>query len=395
MTENLFDSFWMGGYECSDQLNCFGHRADLLHTSGHLQLLDEDYKSLAQFKIKTVREGIQWSKVEKRPYEYDWSTVVYMFEKAKANNIQQIWDICHFGYPDDLSPLHPMFPWRFAAICRAFALLYKEHFPHSTLVVTPINEVSFISWLGGDVKGTTPYCHGQGWEVKYNLMKAYIQGAIAMKEVDPGIKILTTEPLINITTTVKAKAETLKLAAMYNDNQFQSTDILCGKSCPELGGSPELMDIIGFNYYFNNQWRVEDHTFLGWKEGWSNAGWASLASLLAKGFNRYECPIILSETSHGGIDRPQWINYVGKECVDVLQKGIPLLGVCLYPIVDRTDWDHPDHWHHAGLWDAELKKGSAPTRVLYKPYADALLKVQRQIEVLSQQEQLIVSQANV
>ena len=27
---SIFQSFWMGGFECSDQVNCFGDRVDLL-----------------------------------------------------------------------------------------------------------------------------------------------------------------------------------------------------------------------------------------------------------------------------------------------------------------------------------------------------------------------------
>ncbi|RZK31762.1 MAG: amine oxidase, partial [Hymenobacter sp.] len=38
-----FDSFWWGGYECTDQLNAFGNRVDFLPLTGHLQRLDEDY----------------------------------------------------------------------------------------------------------------------------------------------------------------------------------------------------------------------------------------------------------------------------------------------------------------------------------------------------------------
>ncbi|MFC7667340.1 hypothetical protein ACFQT0_07895 [Hymenobacter humi] len=39
-------------------------------------------------------------------------------------------------------------------------------------------------------------------------------------------------------------------------NQFQATDMLCGQMCPELGGAPELLDIVGFNYYYDNQWQL-------------------------------------------------------------------------------------------------------------------------------------------
>ena len=55
MINNPFASFWMAGYECSDQLNCFGERVNLLETSGHLNLLEQDYQNLEPFKIKTVR----------------------------------------------------------------------------------------------------------------------------------------------------------------------------------------------------------------------------------------------------------------------------------------------------------------------------------------------------
>lgn len=380
MYSGAFAGFWMAGYECSDQLNCFGDRVDLAKSSGHLDLIEEDYKNLTQFKIKTVREGIRWSHIEKQPFQYDWSTVVTMFEKGKLLQIQQVWDLCHFGYADDLTPLHPKFVVRFEALCKAFALLFKAYFPNETLIVTPINEVSFISWLGGDVKGTTPYCNGSGWDVKYNLMRAYIKGVFAMKEVDPGTKIMATEPLVNIIAPPNAGIEPILLALELNEVQYQSTDILCGKLCAELGGSPQCLDYMGFNYYFNNQWTYDEHVLLNWKQQSAAAGWISLANLLAKGYERYGCPIVLSETSHSGIDRPQWINYIGNECIETLQQGTPLLGVCIYPIIDRTDWDFTDTWHRSGLWDADLTISEIPLRKLYLPYANALLKVQDKVQ---------------
>ncbi len=61
--ESPFNSFWMAGYECSDKLNAFGNRVDLLATTGHLQLMNEDYQLLQPFNITTVREGVRWSHV--------------------------------------------------------------------------------------------------------------------------------------------------------------------------------------------------------------------------------------------------------------------------------------------------------------------------------------------
>src|SRR5690606_23144733 len=108
--------------------------------------------------------------------------------------------------------------------------------PDGTLIVTPINEVSFLSWLGGDVRGTSPYCTGQGWEVKYHLMRAYIEGVAALREADPTIRILTTEPLVNVVPRLDATPEQVAVAAMAHQDQFQATDMLSGRMCPELGG---------------------------------------------------------------------------------------------------------------------------------------------------------------
>ena len=373
---NPFSSFWMAGFECTDKLNFYGHRVDFLHLTGHLQLIDEDYQQLHQFNIRTVREGIRWSQVEKQPYQYDWSTVAAMMARGKANGIQQIWDICHFGFPDDLTPLHPLFAGRFAALCRAFVQFYRSQDPHSTLIVTPINEVSFLSWLGGDARGTSPYCWGQGWEVKYALMRAYIQGAAALREADPSIRILTTEPLVQMVPPLNADEKQIAWAAEAHEHQYQAVDMLAGRMCPELGGSPEYIDILGFNFYYNNQWIVGSHQFLPWANIPEDPRWRPLGSLLTEAYNRYQRPIALTETSHTGLHRPNWITYVAEECAELVKEGIPFWGVCLYPIIDRPDWDHLHHWHGSGLWDAEIVPEGPPKRILDYPYASALLKAQ-------------------
>ncbi len=68
-----------------------------------------------------------------------------MMAVAAAKGVQIVWDICNFGFPDDLTPLHPMFLRQFAAICRAFAHMHRTHAQDIPLIVTPINEVDFLS----------------------------------------------------------------------------------------------------------------------------------------------------------------------------------------------------------------------------------------------------------
>lgn len=390
MIENPFKSFWMAGFECTDQLNTFGNRVDFLHVTSHLELLQQDYQSLEAFNIKTVREGLRWSQVEKIPYTYDFSTFQQMLEAGKKNGIQQIWDICHFGFPDDLSPVHPHFTGRFAALCTAFALFYKSLGYAEPLIVTPINEVSFMSWLGGDVAGTSPYCRNNGWEVKYGYMRAYIAGVKALKAVDPTIRILTTEPLVNVVPSLEATPWEIQDARNHHELQYQSLDMLSGRICPELGGKPEYLDMLGFNYYYNNQWILNPHKILGWNDRVPYPYLRQLSDLLREAHMRYNKPVVLTETSHPGIDRPLWIKYISAQVLKTIRDEIPFWGICIYPIIDRPNWDHLDDWHNSGLWDMDPAIG-LKSRILHQPSAKALLEGQ---ELLSDELKNAVNQKN-
>ncbi|MEP6465021.1 MAG: amine oxidase [Parafilimonas sp.] len=379
LIQSPFSSFWMAGYECSDKLNAFGKRVDFLNITGHIDLIYEDYASLKDFNISTVREGIRWSFIEKQPYEYDFSVVLHLMKAAKQYNIQQVWDLCHFGFPDDLTPLHPMFARRFTALCRAFLEFYRSLNPLEPLIIIPINEVSFISWLGGEVCGTTPYCKNNGWSVKYKLMQAYIEGIAAIKQLDDNVIILTSEPLVNMVPPQNASEEEIVNAALQHQQQFQATDMLCGKICPELNGKPEYLDIVGVNYYYNNQWVINTTNFLLWKDEQKDERWRPLHHLIDEVYKRYNRPVVITETSHPKEDRPLWITDIAHQLVTILNNNIPLLGVCMYPFIDRPDWDDTITWHHAGIYDV-VTENAQLKRVLYQPYADAFQAAQKLVK---------------
>ncbi|TLV04097.1 amine oxidase [Dyadobacter luticola] len=368
----------MAGFECADQLNAFGDRVDLLTETAHIELIREDYERISALGIKTVREGIRWSVVEPKPYQYDFKEVIEMIVAAKDLGIQQLWDVCHFGFPDDLTPFHPKFHSRFVSLCLAFLECYTRHNPGEMLYVTPVNEVSFLSWLGGDAGGTVPYCRKNGWDVKYALTKEFIGGAQAMKMASDRVRIVTTEPLVNMVPGLFPTWEDTLQAEKENELQFQSLDMLLGRICPELGGYEELVDIVGFNYYYNNQWITGSFQFLGWNDPVPDPRWKPLADLIENAYQRYGKPLIISETSHPKEDRPLWIDMIGEQCAALLRRDVPLLGVCLYPIIDRPDWDNLHIWHQAGIWDYDgFDKKS---RVLHEESAIALFKAQLMLD---------------
>lgn len=56
-------------------------------------------------------------------------------------------------------------------------------------------------------------------------------------------------------------------------------------------------------------------------------------------------PVILTETGHFDGGRAQWIREIAEECEKRLLQGIDLRGVCIYPVIERPDWDDLNHPH--------------------------------------------------
>jgi hypothetical protein len=213
-------------------------------------------------------------------------------------------------------------------------------------------------------------------------MRAYIQGIAAMREVDPDVRILTTEPLMNLVPPPNPTAEEIAIAARTHEYQYQVADMLCGRMCPELGGSMENLDILGFNYYYDNQKDISCPDCLPWANEDADPRWRPLRELFAEVYARYGRPMALTETSHAGEHRPDWMRFIAAECAAVIRVGMPLWGICLYPVIDRPDWDRANYWHKSGLWDAELDADGQPTgaRILCEPYAASLRDAQAAIK---------------
>lgn len=365
----IFNTFFMGGFECADHINRSGQRINLLKETQHDTRVEEDYKALAALGIKTVREGICWSNVEKKPNIFDFREVQNRMRAAEKYGIQQIWDLIHFGYPDGLYPTHPHFCDRFTLLCKAFASFYME-FSTQELFVVPINEISFLSWHSGDVRGTVPFAVNSGWDIKYHLCKAAIAGIKALKATDPYCRVILVEPLIKVHPS---SLNDLPVSNDTNEHQYQAMDIIAGRICPELGGSEDLLDILGFNYYWNCQWELHNGP-LPWPE--TDQKRIPLSELLQEAYNRYEKPMFLSETGHFGSGRVLWLEEITDECIIARQNGVDLKGICIYPVTDRPDWDNLDDYSDCGIWDLD----ESQNRIPHTPYINALIKAQKKFD---------------
>ena len=365
----MFQSFWQAGFESACHRNSLGVRVDLAALTQHDTQAASDYRMVAARGFRTVRDGVPWPAID-RGGRYDVSCLVPRLTAAVEAGVQVIWTLCHYGVPDDVDPFSPAFVDRFARYSRAVARVISDT-SEAVPFYTPVNEMSFFSWAAGEEgRLVQPMVRGRGRDLKRNLVRATIAAIDAIREVDARARFVVVDPIIEVVAPW-GRADLVAEAAAQTESQFEAWDMLAGIQEPELGGGPEYLDVVGVNYYHSNQWEYLDGR-LRWEDVPRDPRWVPLRFLIARAFERYRRPTIVGETSHFGAGRARWIREIGNEVAAAVRMGVPLEGVCLYPIIDRPDWEDATHWHNSGLWDVHHTQGGPLTRVLNEDYDAAL-----------------------
>ena len=364
----MFGSFFLAGFDCSAGYNVRGERIDHLAATQHERFLDEDYRRLVEVGIRGVRDGVCWPRVDRRG-RYDFSSLKKMVLASRRAGIHLIYDLFHFGYPDDIEILGSVFCERFAEYCYAVARFLAVE-SDEPLTFTPVNEPSYFSWAAGQAGMFTPHLVDHGRELKLILARAALAGARALRHAVPQARIISVDPVCHVVAPA-GRPELSSCAADFNENAvYESWDMQCGRKHPELGGTREELGIVGINYYWTNQWE------LGSPEvplGDDDPRRLPLRSLVQNVWERYGGEILITETSHLEGRRGPWLHELAEEVRAILDGGIPLLGVCLYPVLGMPHWHHPDRWMRMGLWDLQAA-GDGLLRVPYEPAITALRK---------------------
>lgn len=333
----------MGGFECSTHRLRSGERLDIVEATRHNEFAAQDYARCAELGIRTVREGIRWHRIEKSPGRFDFSCELPRIRAARDSGIQVIWDLFHYGWPDDLNIFSAQWVDRFARMTRAFAELLANE-TDETQFFCPVNEISFVAWGGGDVEYLNPFERGRGPELKRQLVRATLAACEAVWDVDRRTRICHIDPIIHIVADPLRPHQRLD-AERYRQSMFQAWDMIAGYRDPELGGDPRYLDIIGINYYDKNQW-VHRGPVLTFKDPL----FRPLRDIILEVHRRYKRPLFVAETGTEFDARPEWIRYVTDEVRAVMEGGCPIQGICYYPILNHPGWDDSRHLQ-CGLWD--------------------------------------------
>ena len=380
----IFPTFFISGFECSTFLWRDKKRRNLVVETQHDRHVQEDYDLLHRLGIAVAREGIPWPLVDNKG-RYDFAIIDPMIEAMNRAQILPIWDLCHYGYPDHLDPFADDFADAFARYCRAAAeyVVPRVRGPH---FFTPINEITFFAFIGGEWGWVAPYRNTREdrFRLRLALCRAAIAGVRAIREVAPEARMVHIDPLVQVVAP-RDRPDLAEAAHRETyDDTFLAWDVLFGSRHPELGGSPEILDIVGANNYSFGQMEYREqgpHAALDP----SDDRIKPLCDLLSLVWERYKRPMIIGETSGLREGREEWLRDVMEECLAAVAGGMDMHGICLFPGADMPDW-HTGEWLHNGICDLVEDNGDL-RRVPYEPFVQELRRWQKELNRVTELEE--------
>ncbi len=342
----------------------------MIASTHHDVLAASDYQRAKRIGIHTIRDAIRWPLVD-RGTRYDLSSFIPMLEASIQEDVQVIWTLCHYGWPDDLDVFSSRFIKRFVKYAKEMTKVLVDHGIEAPLFI-PFNEISYLCHaitVEGDMY---PYAIGQGWELKRNIVRATIEATDAIREIAPQARFVHVDPIIHVVPP-RAKPEYSQEAAARKQGQYEAAEMIAGRIAPDLGGREDYLDLVGVNYYHANQWEHPGDKTIFWHHKPRDSRWKPFSELLKEAELAYKRPLFIAETSHVGTGRPEWIRETLTEIHQARAQGVHVYGVCLYPIIDRHCWVDYSHWHNSGIWDVDPHNNHA--RVLAPDYYTAFTEM--------------------
>lgn len=354
------DFIWAGGIEDTFVPQTRrGHRAlDEYELMGHYEHWREDLALARELGLHALRWGVPWYKVEPEDGKFDWSwtdeVIPYLVEDLKINPIL---DLMHYGTPfwlkrEFANKDYPKYVARYAA---EFAQRYKG------LVkwYTPLNEPIINALMCGMRGLWAPYLKGENGylRIMMQLAKGIIRTVNAIKEIDPETVMVHVEAT-GLTRTVRDD-----LASLANEETHRGYlcyDLISGRirhdhllfswlvrngvpviDLDELQANKIPLDVVGMNFY--PQWSTRQ-IYLDKKgriafrdvEPEGNG----FVDLIRDFYNRYQVPIMITETSAVGADeiRAQWLESSVGMIKNLRADGVPVIGYTWFPLFTMIDW---------------------------------------------------------
>ena len=348
----------------------------------HYKLWKSDIDLVAETGVQAVRWGIPWHIVQPAPYQWDWEwTDKALDYLVTVKGITPILDLMHYGTPMwlDNSFINASYPQRVANYVSAVVARYKSLVRY----YTPLNEPMVNAKMSGYKAEWPPYLSGEDGYVKMAL--AIARGIVlttqAIKTEQPEALTIQVEALWHTYT----KDPSLEArAALDNARQFLCFDLATGR----LDGNHALaeyvydhgmtdsdlnwfrrncvnFDVFGANYYPWSHAELKPRPDGKTSTIVRRATGHKIEIILRKAWERYQMPIMITETSSNGSikARAKWMDETISTVGALRRDGIPIIGYTWFPLFTMVDWEYrkgrrtlDKYLVHLGLYDSALDK---------------------------------------
>jgi beta-glucosidase/6-phospho-beta-glucosidase/beta-galactosidase len=368
---------------------------DEYELTGHYQRWAEDVQLVAETGVTMCRYGIPWHSIQPDPHTWNWDWTDRVIEAFEKNGVHPIIDLVHYGMPNWIKPayLNPDFP----LYMQEYAIRVAERYKH-ILWFTPLNEPRIAAWYCGKLGWWPPFKRGWGGFLSI-LVQASRGVALTMK----GLRLINPEIVnLNVDATDLYRTtheDSMNEVVLRQALVFLSLDFITGKVDQSHDLLPWLrkygvndadlqwfienkvdIDVLGINLYPMFTKKVFLKTSRGIKVKMEYAGPDLLIDLADLYWNRYQRPLMVTETaSLGSLKRRQaWMD----QSIDAVRKiryaGIPMVGYTWWPLFGLIAWAYRQGHRpleryilQMGLWnlDSNLNRIKTPLADSYRNFA--------------------------
>ena len=338
-----------------------GHRAlDEYQLMGHYEHWREDLALLRDLRVQAVRWGVPWYRVEPTPGEFDWrwidEVLSYLVEDL---HVTPIIDLMHYGCPFWLRRefASEAYPDAVAAYAAAFA----QRYAHLVRWYTPLNEPLVNALMCGRRGLWPPYLRGDSGYIRImlQLAKGILNTVDAIKAVDSSAVMVHVEAA-GLNRAVKSELEVL--AVEDQRRGYLCYDLITGLVGPDhplfpwlvrngtsvddlaaLAGRPIHLDLLGLNFYpqwSTKQLYLDQRGRLAYRSVEQDG--AGFADLIRDYQNRYQVPVMITETSAFGKHdvRSRWLEASVAAVKSLRAEGVPVIGYTWFPMFTMIDWKY-------------------------------------------------------
>ncbi len=360
--------FW-GGVECT--VNRVGDRYfDQVRRSGHVYRAS-DLDRISELGLKTLRYPVLWEHTAPEcPEDFDWSRQDLRMARLKELGISPVAGLVHHGSgPKYTNLLDPHFPEKLAFYAKAVATRYPwiEQY-------TPVNEPLTTARFSCLYGHWYPHrCDSLSMlQALLNQMKATVLSMEAIRQVNPGAKLVQTEDLGFVQSTKKLAYQ----ARFENLRRWLTWDLLCGKvdrshqlwkwiiakgimerDLEWFLRNPCPPDVIGINYYVTSERFLDEnrepypeHSHGGnGKHCYADIETVRLGDtepigakqILIQAWQRYRIPMAITEAHLGCTHEEQcrWLRYIWDEANGAYREGADVRAVTVWSLLGSYDWN--------------------------------------------------------